>query len=183
MKKTIFLFVIFLSLVSLVNAQRYSINKLKYDSHLYVPEYDEPYNPAISGVCSFFIPGLGQMVCGEAGRGLAFLGGYTCCSIIAGVGMAQIYSNTFDYYYTGNTGNIGNSSAGVGTLLVGLGGMVVVGIWSIVDAVKVAKVNDMYIRDLRSKSSIKLEVSPFMDQLSINNQNTTSVGMTMRVKF
>jgi len=71
----------------------------------------------------------------------------------------------------------------VGTMLVGLGGMAIVSIWSIIDAVHVAKVNNMYIRDLRRTSAIKVEMSPYIEQLSINNQVTTPVGMTMRVKF
>ncbi len=180
MKKTLFLFFILLSIISNVEAQRYSINKLKYDYRQYVPDAYDPYTPAISGVCSFLIPGLGQMISGEVGRGVAFLGGYTCCSIVAGVGLAQIYSNSFDYY---NTGNTGSSNAGVGTLLVGLGGMAVVSIWSIVDAVNVAKVNNMYAQSLRKTSSIKLEMSPYLGQLSINNQNVSSMGMTMRIRF
>lgn len=169
-----------MAILSTVHAQSYSINKLKYDSRLYIPDAYDPYNPAMSGVCSFFIPGLGQMISGEVGRGAAFLGGYACCSIVAGVGMAQIYSNSFDYY---NTGNIGNSSKGLGTMLVGFGGMVVVSIWSIVDAVNVAKVNNMYIQSLRRTSTLKLEMSPYVGQLSINNQNTSSMGMTLRVRF
>jgi len=63
------------------------------------------------------------------------------------------------------------------------GGMVFVGIWSIVDAIKVAKVNNMYFRSLRQTSSIKLNLSPYVDHISINNQVTTPVGMTMRVTF
>ena len=126
------------------------------------------------------IPGLGQMVCGEVGRGVAFLGAYTGCAVIVGVGVAQIYSNSFDYYYTGNTGN---SSAGTGFILLGLGGAAVVSIWSIIDAVNVAKVNNMYLRTLRNTSNIKVEMSPYVEHLSINNQVVTPLGMTMRLKF
>ncbi len=163
-----------------VGAQHYSINKLKYDYHQYLPEFDDPYNPAISGVYSFFVPGLGQMYSGEIGRGFAFLGGYTGCAILFEVGAAQIYSNNGNYGYSNN---YGNSNSGVGTMLLGLGGMVVIEIWSIVDAIHVAKVNNMYIRDLRRTSSVNFEISPYVEHLSINNQTTTPVGMTMRLKF
>jgi TM2 domain-containing membrane protein YozV len=181
MKKTIFLSILLVAIVVNLSAQSYSINKLKYDYHQYVPEYGDYYNPGISGVCSFIVPGLGQMICGETGRGLAFFGGYVGCAVLFEVGAAKIVSNSWDYgnngYYTAN------SNAGVGTMLVGLGGMAIVSIWSIIDAVHVAKVNNMYIRNLRRTSSIKLEMSPYVEQLSINNQVTTPVGMTMRVKF
>jgi len=75
MRKFLLLSIIFLSFVANTNAQQYSINKNKYDYRLYSPQYGDPNNPAISGVCSFLIPGLGQMVSGEVGRGLSFLGG------------------------------------------------------------------------------------------------------------
>lgn len=178
-KKTILLFIVFLCIVASVNAQRYSINKYNFDSRNYVPKTGDVNNPAICGVCSFFIPGLGQVVSGETGRGIAFFGGYIGCLVIAEAGGIQIMSNLASnrYYRTGNP------NEGVGTLLLGLGGMAFVEIWSIVDAVKVAKVNNMYYRSLRNTSSLKLEVSPYAEQLSINNQITTPVGMTMRVKF
>jgi len=180
MKKTIFLSILLVAMVVNLSAQSYSINKLKYDYHQYVPEYGDYYNPGISGVCSFIVPGLGQMICGETGRGLAFFGGYTGCAILFEVGATQVVSNVgynADGYYSGN------SNAGVGTMLLGLGGMAIVSIWSIIDAVHVAKVNNMYIRNLRRTSAIKVEMSPYVEQLSINNQITTPVGMTMRVKF
>jgi TM2 domain-containing membrane protein YozV len=180
MKKTIFLAIILITFLSTAYAQRYSINKLQYDYHQYVPEFGDPYNPAISGIYSLIIPGLGQMYCGEAERGLAFFGGYTGCAILFEIGASQIFSNIDDY---GNSNNYGNSRSGAGTMLLGLGGMAIIEIWSIVDAVHVAKVNNMYIRDLRRTSGIKFEISPYVDHLSINNQATTPLGMTMRVTF
>ena len=183
MKKTIFLFFILLAFVVNVSAQRYSINKYKFDSHQYYPEYGDPYNPGINGVCSFLVPGLGQMLSGETGRGLAFFGGYVGCAIVYGVGAVQVMSNVSNIDYYGNSTYNGNSNGGVATMLVGLGGMVFVSILSIVDAVKVAKVNNMYYRSLRETSSLKLNISPYVDHISINNQAITPVGMTMRVTF
>lgn len=180
MKKTIFLSFILLAFAIQANAQRYSINKYKYDYHMYVPEYGDPYNPGMSGVCSFLVPGLGQMICGETGRGIAFLGAYTGFAVLTEVGAIQIINSNGGY----NGDNYYNTTPkGSGTMLIGLGGMLVVSIWSIVDAVHVAKVNDMYIRSLRKTSAVKLEMSPYMEQLSINNQRVTPVGMSMRVKF
>jgi hypothetical protein len=174
MKKAIFLSVIFLFLASTADAQSYKLNKYKYDYHNYIPDYGDPYNPAISGVCSFFVPGLGQIFSGEVGRGFGFLGAYTGCAVLYGVGVAQIsYSNA---YY-------GSSTSGVGTMLLGAGGMLAVSIWSIVDAIHVAKVNNMYIRDLRKTTSLNFEVAPYAETLTINNQVTTPVGLTMRVNF
>jgi hypothetical protein len=41
----------------------------------------------------------------------------------------------------------------------------------------------MYYQNLRKTSSMHIEVSPYAEQLSINNQFTTPVGLTMRIKF
>jgi TM2 domain-containing membrane protein YozV len=182
MKRSLLLSIVLLAFVANLSAQRYSINKYRYDYHQYIPEYDDPYNPAISGVCSFFIPGLGQIYCGETGRGFAFLGAYAGCTIICGIGLAQITANSY-YYFNSDTGNIRNRNAGGGTILLGLGGMAAVSIWSIIDAINVAKVNDMYIRSLRNTSALKIEMSPYVDHISINNQTSTPLGMTMRIKF
>ena len=179
MKKTSFILILLL-VVIYVSAQRYSINKLNFDSHQYIPEYGDIYNPGVSGVCSFLIPGLGQMLSGEPGRGLAFFGGYMGCAIVFEVGVVQIFNNFNDYE---DPGYYGNSGKGVGTMLLGLGGMAFVSIWSIVDAIKVAKVNNMYYQSLRKTSSLNIQMTPYFDHLTITNQITNQVGMTMRVTF
>jgi TM2 domain-containing membrane protein YozV len=173
MKKIILLSLVFIALFSIqANAQTYAINKLKYDYRTYIPEFGDNYNPALSGVCSFFIPGLGQMISGEVGRGLAFMGGYVGCAFVYGIGVVQASS-----YYSYN------NPSGVGTILLGLGGMLGIGIWSIVDAVKVAKVNNLYIRDYRKKTSFNIELSPYVSQINIKNEIVSPVGMSMRIKF
>lgn len=170
MKKSIVSLIVLLVLASttLVNGQSYRINKLKYDHRDYIPENSDAYNPVVSGLCSVLVPGLGQMISGEVGRGAAFLGGSIGCGVLYGVGYAQL---------------INGNSAGVGTMLLGMGAMFGVSIWSIVDAVKVAKVNNMYIRDLRNTSSLELEFSPYVSQVNINNQIVSPIGLTMRVIF
>jgi len=187
MKKTILLSVITLAIFAAsVNAQSYSVNKLKYDSRMYLPEYGDPYNPALCGVCSWLIPGLGQMISGETGRGLAFLGGYTACSVVCIAGVASaIHSgiNENTYQYGSSYSHSILPKAGGDIILLGAIGMVAVDIWSIVDAVNVAKVNNMYIRDLRKRSEVSLQVTPYVDQISMNNQLVTPVGLTMRVNF
>lgn len=170
MRKIIVISVVLLGFCSLsINAQTYSINKLKYDYRTYIPEYGDPYNPAISGVCSFLIPGLGQMISGEGGRGIAFLGGYLGCAVVYGTGYAQAFN--------------GNYSGAAGKMLLGIGGMLGIGIWSIVDAVKVAKVNNLYIRDYRKRTSFDIELSPYLSQININDHIVSPIGMSMRVKF
>lgn len=183
MKKTIFLCILGIAFITEnLNAQRYRINKLKYDYHQYVPEMGDPYNPVVSGVCSLFIPGLGQIVSGEVVRGLGFLAGYYGSMYMFGFGIEFSASNLD---YNSITGTYSSTHNPFGYLLLGLGaaGLVGVTIWSIMDAVNVAKVNNMYFQSLRRTSSVNFEVAPYVTQLSINNQLVTPVGMTMRLKF
>jgi hypothetical protein len=148
--------------------------KMNYNPHMYISQPGDPYNPTVSGLCSWVIPGLGQMLSGETGRGLGFLGGYIGCSILTGVGSGIVTASYYD----------GGIAAGSLIMIVGIIGMATVDIWSIVDAVHVAKVKDMYVGDMRSKtSSLKLEVSPYVDQISMHNEIVRPLGMTMRVKF
>ena len=187
MKKSFLLSVLFVGLaISTTQAQTYSINKLKYDSRMYTQQYGDPYNPALSGVCSWFIPGLGQMICGETGRGLAFFGGYVACGAVCMVGavsaaVSGVNENTYQY----GSGYVYTSApkSGGGLILLGVLGMAVVDIWSIVDAVNVAKVNNMYIQSLRRSSSINVEMAPYVSQITVNNKIETPVGLSLRVKF
>ena len=54
---------------------QYKQNKLNYNHKQYSFQKGDRYNPTIAGVASFLIPGLGQAVSGEVGRGVAFFGG------------------------------------------------------------------------------------------------------------
>ena len=187
MKKLILVSIIFLGLAaSNANAQKYSENKLKYDPRMYTQQYGDPYNPALSGVCSLIMPGLGQIISGEVGRGLGFLGGYAACGAVCMVGLVSAtISGINENIYPYGSGYVYTSvpKAGGGLILVGMLGMVAVDIWSIVDAVNVAKVNNMYIQSLRKSSSVNIEVAPFTSQISVNNKIETPVGLSLRVTF
>lgn len=169
MKKIILsLSLILTLLVPAVKAQSYNELKFTYDYRRYIPQPYDKYNPSMSGLCSFIVPGLGQLICDETGRGLAFFGGSLGCYLIARAGAVSI-----------NNGNMG----GALPMLAGLGGMLAIDIWAIVDANHVAKVKNMYLQDKRKTSKIELELAPYVEQLSINNENVIPVGMTMRLKF
>ncbi len=177
MKKLILLSVLFLGLASsTVSAQTYSTNKFKFDSRMYIPQFGDPYNPALSGVCSFIMPGLGQMISGEVGRGLGFLGGSAACGLVGFVGYGIVVTNAYN-------GNSSAAEAGLSLMLVGFTAMAVVDIWAIVDAVNVAKVNNMYIQSLRKASSINFELAPYISQISVNNKIETPVGLSLKMSF
>ena len=180
MKKSLFLFMILLVSVIDLNAQTYSINKHNYDYHLYVRQQHDPYIPEVSGVCSFIIPGLGQMINGEPARGLSFLGGSIGCGVMVGVG--GIISLESIFGGDGRTNPRIASIVGPGLMIVGMGGMIAIDVWSIVDAVKVAKVNNMYYQDQRKKR-IGLELKPSIESFAINNKMINPIGLTLKVSF
>lgn len=152
-----------------------------YDYNLYTPQYSDPHNIFAAGLCSFFIPGLGQMISGEVGRGFGFLGGSVGCALIYGIGGALVIGSMDPY-----SGDVNTSVMGVGTVLAigGLIGLITVDIYSIVDAVRVAKVKNMYMRDLQGLSTFELKLSPYIQPASIQNFNTSaSVGLTLKARF
>lgn len=167
MKTKIILSALLLLVFSYSNAQTYKLNKLKYDYHTYTREITDPYNPALCGVCSFFVPGLGQLVAGETGRGIGFFAGSVGCGLVARVG-AQMVVN-------------GNES-GVAPMLLGLGGAIFVNIWSIVDAVKVAKVNNLYIRD-KKLSMLDIQLKPYITRIDTYQGTDIPVGLNLSVRF
>lgn len=135
-----------------------------YDFRLYQKSLYDIYSPAGSGVASFFIPGLGQMICGEWGRGFAWLGGHVACSVLTSLS-AIAESDTL--------------------VLMGLAGMLAIDICSIVDGVRVAKVKNMYMEDLRKSGYYGLDVDLYP---SVNYVRTTSgvqptAGMTLALRF
>lgn len=155
-------------------AQAYSINKLNYDYRAYSPQMGDMYNPGLCGAASFLVPGLGQIVAGETGRGLAFLGGYVGSYVVFGVGYVTLFSNTM---------TLNGESQGIGMMLMGAGAMVGIGIWSIVDAVKVAKVNNLYLRDKHRTSMIDLQMAPYVSPVSSISPAHSSAGMSVRLSF
>lgn len=128
----------------------------RYYNQSRVSGVTEIYSPAWCGTASFFIPGLGQMICGEVGRGFAFLGGYVGCTAIAALGAPFI-------------GMV------VGTAI---------NIWNIVDATRVAKVMNMYNSELRSQySSISIDLHPSLTPTFLQSGIGVASGLTLSLTF
>ena len=135
-----------------------------YDYRLYQKSLYDRYSPAGSGVASFFIPGLGQMICGEWGRGFAWLGGHVGCYMLTGIS-AIAESDTL--------------------VLMSIAGLLAIDICSIVDGVRVAKVKNMYMEDLRKSGYYGLDVDLYP---SVNYVRTAfgvqpTAGMTLALRF
>jgi TM2 domain-containing membrane protein YozV len=134
--------------ISITGNDHYSFNKKKYDYRTYSFKKGDPYNPSSAGFASLIIPGLGQMISGEPGRGLLFLTGFTGCLVATIAGIINL-GNSYE----------GESTVGGQVAFAGLVGAVCIDLWSIGDAVKVAKVNNLALRN-RHKTSYDLIIKP-----------------------
>ena len=126
----------------------YSEYKDFYDKKRYISQPGDPYSPSWAGVASFLIPGLGQGVAGEWGRAAWILG------VNVGLGIVTLmsYDSYRDYvtYYDQPFPFVYFAS---------LVGRLAFGIWSITDAVKIAKVKNMYNQDIRGQRTAELHYS------------------------
>lgn len=182
MKKNLFAILIGLASLTSLHAQTYGEKLEMYDSKRYIRQVGDPYNPLVAGIASYFVPGLGQIICDEPTRGLTFLGGSLGCGVLFAVGYSEFVQSIFDQ---GDSYEMDPTRLrGSGKMLLGLVGGAVVNIWSIVDAVKVAKVNNMHFQDLNRRSSgIDLEINPYAQPLALGNRLEVPIGLSLRLSF
>ncbi|MBR4818303.1 MAG: hypothetical protein IKZ72_06680 [Bacteroidales bacterium] len=163
-----------------------------YNPKEYFKSSVDPYSRGWSGLASAVVPGLGQLVCGEAGRGIAVFAGDFAFGVAAGVCVNKFY----DYVQRDANGNIQRDADGnlvitdeKAALKWGLGligvaaGNAVYWVWNICDAVKVAKVKNMYYQDLQGGRAIDIDLYPSVDFAMTSNGMTPVTGMTLSMKF
>ena len=164
LKKVKCLFIVLILISSSLEAQ-YRVNKLKYDPETYTPRLGDKYNPTLAGIESAFIPGFGQILSGEPLRGGVFLGSFIL--VLSGAHLiAEKVNPPQSYIYA------------ITTVFVSSG------LWiaSIIDAVIVAKVNNLAFRD-QHDSAFKLEVKPYLNS-TINRYNfQPNGGLILSLKF
>jgi hypothetical protein len=183
MKKLALLISLSIVFLSNVQAQTYHEKAVRYDTHQYVDQDDDPYSPVWAGIASYFVPGAGQMICDETARGLCFLGGYVGCATLFVYGGAETIDNMLLVNSEPYFPRIRNYRGPV-KMALGLFGMAGIGLWSVIDAVHVAKVNNMYYWDhFKKTGAIQLEVAPYAESISLCNQVTTPVGLTVKATF
>lgn len=173
MKKSILFAICLLFVVAATDAQ-YSVNKSKYNTKDYNYQVGDLYNPVVSGIASFIIPGLGQIYSGEAGRGAAFFGGYTGCLVVGGIGLYKTLMD-FDLSY----GDYDGGGGAIVAFIAGGLGATVLYIWSIFDAVKVAKINNLAWRD--GQSAMNMRLQPYIGHMP--NTQIKTFGLSFQVSL
>jgi TM2 domain-containing membrane protein YozV len=177
MKKLYLIIICLLTLSCAIADAQYKINKSRYDYHKYIYLPGDPYNPGSAAVASLIIPGLGQMISGEGGRGLGFLSGTAGFLTVSFAGMLVAGNTTeSDPDFEKRT------MTGILMLLSGLAGAGITWICSIPDAMRVAKVNNMAFRDRKNKSAT-LSIRPCLDFPSHPANKNILIGFSLNVNF
>lgn len=143
-------------------AQKVSYKELKNDYNYkdYVKSDVDPYSVGWISFESFFVPGMGQLMMRETGRGWAFLG---ASSILSGINqslvddVAKLWPKDADGNYAKDPGENKDKIVGylwgiAGVSLAELG----VCIWSSVDASRIAKVKNQYYQSGKYATSATL---------------------------
>ena len=168
---------------------RYADIKHDYNPRFYVPWEGDPYEPWVGGLCSFLIPGLGQCVDGEWGRGLGIMGANLCLGLLEAVELSSIgygatryqYDNFYYDYSDGEPYFLG----GTGALLLTIAGHAALNIWNICDAVRIAKVKNMFYQDYTgnlSRVDVKLEPNLALVP-SVSGAIVPTAGFSLSLKF
>lgn len=151
-----------------------------YDARNYYPRYDDPYEPFLAGLASYFIPGLGQCVCGEAGRGIGFFLGTETLAALSVISFMDAVPNC-DYYYDGQSIAREADSGGLARSFTLLAGACALYVWNVIDAGKVAKIKNMYYHDVYDGPAayepaapvFTREVNPYMRYREYKNLYST----------
>ena len=157
----------------IVPGMRYNSYKKYYDTGEYIPQPGDPYSRFWNGFASLLIPGLGQCFEGEWLRGALIIAGNVTLNSIIAQGKSR------DEY-----GNIQYSDTSYTAGIIAF----VYGIWSICDAVKIAKIKNMYYQDLKTmRTDMSLSLEPFV---SCTPQSTSSgiaqvptAGLSLKLNF
>lgn len=161
----------------LTTGMKYNELKRYYNADEYTPTLYDRYSPAWSGVASFLLPGLGQIICNEPGRGFAFLGASLAGSVLGTV--VTLSSASVDkkgeIVYVSPTASFAGFA-----IFVGVAALDII---SIVDGVRVAKVKNMYEQDLRKAYSFDMSVCPSFDLAMVGNSCQPTAGIKLSVRF
>ena len=162
----------------IVAGLKYRALKRVYNPKMYARQLGD-ISPALCGIASWLIPGLGQGLADEWGRAAGIWGVELGLTTVMGLSAAAGSANNDQYTQTGGEGAIGVMAAA----LIGLAAL---DIWNIVDAVRVAKVKNMYYQDIRAQRGLAdfdVRLEPFVASVPspVNQGFTPSAGLSFKV--
>ncbi|MCQ2110345.1 MAG: hypothetical protein MJY79_02470 [Bacteroidaceae bacterium] len=157
---------------------KYKELKEFYDPYYYTKDRKDPYKPWLMGISSFIVPGLGQIFEGETTTGLIMLGADLGLTWVLNSIGTEVYNN--DTHLTER--QLSSSEESIYTIVYI--GRLAMEIFAIVDAVKCAKVKNLYKRDLLNmKNSTSFSLSPSFDLTPSTIGYVPSAGLTASIRF
>lgn len=150
-----------------------------YDPWRYVPSVGDPYSRGLAAVGSVLFTGLGQGINGEWGKALNYFGLYWGFRLLAWATADELsFDNGYSVRYSGFSA------------LLRLGATAVK-VCSVVNAVRMAKIKNMYYQDLRrgAFSGVQFDVQPFLASAPSYGIGGTAgdlgpvAGLTFSLKF
>lgn len=151
---------------------KYKELKGLYNYKEYEATFADRYSPGWTGFASAVIPGLGECINGEWGRGLGKFFGNVALMTTANIYVQKSY---VDLYPTWKTD--------IGVAVVCYAAALGLDIWSIVDAVRIAKVKNMYEQDLKKTYAIDVDLYPSVDYIQLASGVQPTTGFTFAVRF
>lgn len=156
-----------------VAAPAYYVLKANYNWKDYQPSPVDRYNPTQMTWVSTFVPGAGQFLTGEYGRGLLFATGSFGLAATAGALAKLGDTQKSDAYYVAS--------------LVAAAGSLGLWIWNIIDANHTTKVKNMYLQDILGarccgKASITMEPSIQLAP-GANSTYNPAAGIALKMTF
>lgn len=155
---------------------KYKELKKIYDFHEYVRQPGDRYSRGWAGVASALIPGLGEGIDGEWGRAALVCGANIGLSLLQNTQKTKVIDDEalFGYYYERTPFYYVIGAA-----------KLALNVWSVVDAVRIAKVKNMYYQDLYGRrTAVDFDFEPFITCAPAAGNNLQPVaGLSMRVAF
>ena len=196
MKRIAILFAVVILTATSLSAQivpgmKYRELKKIYNTKEYVKSDVDPYSKGWSGLASFVVPGLGQLICGETGRGLAVFAGDAvlgiATSICANKYISYIQKDADGHYIKDVQGGFALTDEHTawkwgGAMLGFAAANLAYWIWNICDARDVAKVKNMYYQELQM-SPVEFKMYPSVSYINTSNGYKPVTGMTLSLQF
>ncbi len=146
---------------------QYKVNKHLYNHHDYNSEMEGKYSVAGAGIASLLVPGLGQILSGEAQRGVIFLATEIGTAVLFPIGLVTAFASR------------SLENLGIFMMLTSMAGVVIIPIVAMTDAIKVARVNNLVWLDA-TKTGTSFRLSP---DLKILPNTKLAPALTLSVTF
>ena len=157
----------------IVYGMKYRDYKDFYNTRNYVSQPGDPYTPFWIGFGDFIIPGLGNAITGEWGRAAGFFFSNLGLGLL-GLTQMKVVSTSYGYTY--------EYTGWYWAIMVARLGL---DVWSICDAVHVAKAKNMYNQDLRAlKASLDYSIEPYFAYTPYSSEGLQPIaGLSLKVNF